>query len=152
MLGKTFILVLLVSSSLLCTSLGCGVDGPDIATVEGTVTMDGKPLEGATVVFVPTGGRPAGGPTDANGKYVLNFSGGRKGAIPGENRVQITTKRDPSSDADGKPVPGKPETIPAEYNSRSTLKFDVKQGEKNIANFDLKSGGKVDGSQAYGSK
>ncbi len=152
MLGKTFIRVSLLSCMVMYTGSGCGDGGPDIATVEGTVTMDGKPLEGATVVFVPPGGRPAGGPTDAKGKYVLNFSGGRKGAIPGENRVQITTKSDPHTAADGKPVPGKPETIPTEYNTRSTLKFDVKQGEKNIANFDLKSGGKVDVSQGYGSK
>jgi hypothetical protein len=42
----------------------------------------------------------------------------------------------------------KKETIPVEYNSRSKLSFKVEAGKKNIANFDLKSGGKVDQSSA----
>lgn len=140
------------SVTILCVSLGCGAGGPEIATVEGTVLMDGKPLKNASVVFVPSGGRPAGGPTDDDGKYVLNFSGGRKGAIPGESRVQITTKADPYTDENGKAVPGRRETVPAEYNTQSTLTFNVKPGEKNVANFELKSGGKIDAGPGYGTK
>lgn len=123
--------------------IGCGPGGPDIASVEGTVTMDGKPLEYATVVFIPTGGRPAGAMTDKEGKYVLNFSAGRKGAIPGPNKIRVTTLRDPSEDEDGNPIPGSKETIAMEYNQQTTLEFNVEAGKKNIANFDLKSGGKI---------
>lgn len=123
---------------------GCGSGGPDIAGVKGKITMDGKPLADATVVFIPkAGGRPAAAKTNAEGLYELNFSGGRKGTIPGANRVRVTTKADPYEGDDGKMVPGKKETIAVEYNQQTTLEFEVVDGQMNEANFDLKSGGKV---------
>ena len=124
-------------------SSGCGSGGPDIARVEGTVTMDGKPLPGAFVVFVPAGGRPAAAETDSNGKYVLEFSGGRRGAIPGKNRVEINTARQPEYEDDGTLIPGVKESVPARYNKQSTLEFDVVDGKKNIADFALESAGRV---------
>lgn len=106
--------------------------------------MDGKPLAHATVVFIPENGRPAGARTDMDGRYVLNFTEGRHGAIPGKSAVRITTLREAEKDAKGKTiVPGSRETIPMEYNAASTLSFDVQPRTKNVANFDLKSGGKV---------
>jgi hypothetical protein len=123
---------------------GCGSSGPEIASVSGHITMDGKPLPKATVVFTPENGRPAGARTDDNGNYVLNFTEGRRGAIPGPNTVQITTVRDPEQDENGKVVvPGSKETVPMEYNAASKLTFTVEPKKKNVANFDLKSGGKV---------
>jgi hypothetical protein len=122
---------------------GCGSGGPDIARVEGVVTMDGKPLPRASVVFVPQGGRPSAAETDANGKYKLEFSGGRKGAIPGPNRVEITTFQEGGYETDGTVIPGAPEVVPAKYNRSSTLEFNVEPGKTNIANFDLDSKGKV---------
>jgi len=106
--------------------------------------MDGKPLAYATVVFIPENGRPAGARTDADGKYVLNFTEGRHGAIPGNTAVRITTLREAERDEKGKTiVPGSRETIPMQYNSASTLSFTVEPKKKNIANFELKSGGKI---------
>lgn len=128
---------------LLCVLCFVGCTKSDIASVEGTVTMDGKPLPGASIMFQPPGGRPSGARTDEDGKYVLNYSGGRKGAIPGLNRVKITTQADPYEDIDGNPVPATKETIPMEYNEESKLEFTVVEGERNIANFDLKSGGPI---------
>ncbi len=122
---------------------GCGSGGPDIASVQGTVTLDGKPLPRADVVFIPTGGRPAAAETDANGKYVLEFSGGRKGAIPGKSRVEINTARPPAANMDGTVTPGAKEMVPAKYNKNTTLVFEVVDGQKNIADFKLESGGKV---------
>jgi hypothetical protein len=122
---------------------GCGPSGPDIASVEGTVTMDGKPLPNAAVVFIPENGRPAGATTDEQGHYVLNFTSGRKGAIPGKNTIRITTLRDADTKEDGTPIPASPETIPMKYNAATELTFDVKDGERNVANFDLKSGGSL---------
>lgn len=130
---------------LAITSLMVGCNrGPEIASVEGTITMDGEPLVDATVIFTPVGGgRPAAARTDEQGHYVLNFSGGRKGAQPGDYIVRVTTAQDPYEDEEGNPVPARRETIPMEYNQESTLKFTVEAKKKNIANFDLKSGGKV---------
>lgn len=132
----------------LCVSLsvcvGCGASGPEIASVSGKITMDGKPLANASVVFIPEDGRPAGARTDANGNYVLNFTEGRRGAIPGKNSVRITTQREAEKDENGKTVvAGSRETIAMEYNAASTLSFTVEPKKKNIANFDLKSGGKI---------
>jgi hypothetical protein len=135
----------LTLSVLLLALAGCGSGGPEIASVSGRVTMDGKPLPHATVVFIPENGRPAGASTDEDGNYVLNFSQGRKGAIPGKNTIRITTLRDPTPGDETKPaIPGSKETVPAEYNSASTLEFTVEPKKKNVANFDLKSGGRVD--------
>jgi hypothetical protein len=123
---------------------GCGASGPEIATVEGTVKLDGSPLANASVVFIPAaGGRPAGARTDAAGHYQLNFSGGRKGAIPGKNKVRISTLRDPAIGDDGQLTPGSPETIPSQYNAQTTLEFDVKADEANVADFDITSEGKL---------
>jgi hypothetical protein len=126
-----------LASLLLLT--GCGSDGPEVASVEGTVTMDGNPLPEASVLFLNQTGRPAAAWTDKNGKYRLAFDEHRSGAIPGASTVRITTARD---GADG--YPGRKESVPADYNTRTTLKFNVEPNKKNIANFDLKSTGKVD--------
>ncbi|MBI3463288.1 MAG: carboxypeptidase regulatory-like domain-containing protein [Planctomycetes bacterium] len=128
----------IVVLGLIC---GCGPGGPEIASVEGTVTMDGKPLANAAVVFIPENGRPAGATTDSQGHYVLNFTSGRKGAIPGKNSIRITTLRDAGEDENGNPIPAQRETVPMKYNAASELTFEVKEGEKNVANFDLVSGG-----------
>ena len=120
---------------------GCGQDGPEISYVEGSIKMDGKPLAGASVTFFPENGRPAGAWTDEDGHYVLNFNLDRKGAIPGKNRVRIGTLRDGGQDPEGKRIPGSPETVPPKYNSQTTLVFVVEQGKKNVANFELVSGG-----------
>ncbi len=137
--------VLCGTSLALLLCLGCGGDkGPEIASVEGTITMDGKPLPNAAVLFLPENGRPGGGRTDENGHYVLNFSGGRQGALLGKSKVRITTLSDPSEAEDGTPIPGQKETIPDEYNTQTTLTYEVKDG-RNVADFDLKSGGKVTG-------
>lgn len=136
--------VLGVTLSLLFVVLaGCGAGGPEIAYVSGKVTMDGKPLPNATVVFVPENGRPAGATTDEDGEYVLNFAQGRKGAIPGSSVIRIMTFRDAGEDENGQSVPGSPETVPSRYNTESTLTFNVEPGKRNVANFELESSGPI---------
>jgi hypothetical protein len=105
--------------------------------------MDGKPLPNATVVFVPANGRPSGATTDEDGNYVLNYTEGRQGAIPGESTVRILTMRDADRDENGQPIPGRPETVPARYNSDSTLTFNVEPEKDNVANFNLTSDGPI---------
>lgn len=123
--------------------VGCGPGGPEIARVEGTVTLDGKPLGRAFVVFIPSGGRPAAAETDANGKYVLDFGDGRLGSVPGVNRVEINTARQPEYEEDGTMIPGVREMVPAKYNKMSTLEFNVERGKTNVADFALDSKGKI---------
>lgn len=70
--------------------VGCN-RGPELAEVEGTVTLNGKPLEKVRVEFHPAGEGPrATAVTDANGKYVLmSDGGGRAGAVVGSNKVVL---------------------------------------------------------------
>ena len=142
------ICIWLVAGLIPAAISGCAEDGPEIADVEGTVTMDGKPLANASVVFVPQGGRPAGARTDDNGHYVLNFSGERQGALPGKSKVRISTLRDPYVAEDGTNVPGTPETVPAKYNAETILEFEVKLSEANVADFNLDSEGELPPVQA----
>ncbi len=50
---------------LLFSLAGCG--GP--VDVQGKVTMNGKPLVGATVVFIPEGGGPEAGSANTPSEY-----------------------------------------------------------------------------------
>jgi hypothetical protein len=70
---------------------GCGPDRPQTVSVTGTVTLDGAPIEGATVGFTPEGGgRPATGTTDASGKFALTTFEEGDGALPGRHTVTIS--------------------------------------------------------------
>ena len=54
-----------------------------VADVVGTVTLDGKPLEGASITFAPQSGRSSSGVTDSSGRYSLNYTGSIRGAMLG---------------------------------------------------------------------
>jgi hypothetical protein len=55
------------------------------------VTLDGAPVAGATVLFMPEGqgGRPASGFTSADGEFRLTTYKDDDGALPGTYRVLI---------------------------------------------------------------
>jgi hypothetical protein len=67
---------------------GCG-GGTKMYPVEGTVTLDGQPLEGAVVTFTSSDGNAvATGVTSASGKFKL-LSGGQEGAKAGTYKVTV---------------------------------------------------------------
>jgi hypothetical protein len=112
-----------------------------LAPVSGKITLDGKPLAGAHIVFQPETDAKApdiGGSyafTNDNGQYTLHtFEGDHAGAALGAHRVQINLK----IDTEGFPRPPV-KTLPPQYNSQSQLQFEVKPGGTDAANFDLKS-------------
>jgi hypothetical protein len=122
--------------------VGCGGgDTPPLGQVTGSVTLDGKPVEGAVIQFEPTtsGFPTAFGQTDKDGKYELWYSRGNKGASLGESLVRIQAFQDANLDAGTK---RRPETIPARYNVMTDLKVEVARGAQ-THNFDLKSGGEI---------
>jgi hypothetical protein len=121
-------LVVLSLGALLVTA-GCGSSGPELATVSGTVKMDGAPLADASVQFVPVSGRPSYGSTDANGYYELEFTAAKSGAVPGEHTVRVSTHRRADPDSGAK---GQPERIPTKYNSKSEIKKTVNPGKNTI--------------------
>ena len=75
---------------VLFAAAGCGRRPP--VPVSGTVTLDGQPVEGATVTFHVLGrdreGRPATGQTDKTGTFHLK-TGNAGGARPGDYKVVI---------------------------------------------------------------
>src|SRR5207237_6583689 len=124
--------------------VGCG--GSNVAPVSGRVTLDGKALPHATVVFQPDSKEKNPGPgstgtTDENGNYSLQLmTGNTKGAVVGKHKVSIT-----AYEGGGEAPSSAPDSVfrkalvPAEYNSNTTLSFEVPSGGSTTANFDLKS-------------
>jgi hypothetical protein len=72
-------------------ALAGGCQG-QLSKVEGIVMLDGKPLEGATVTFVPEGGRgrSASGLTGSDGVFHLTTFNTGDGALPGTYKVTVT--------------------------------------------------------------
>ena len=73
--------------------VGCNTtSNPATSPVTGTVTLDGKVVEGADVIFTPTdtAQRPAMGITDAQGKYSLGTFKADDGAMPGQYTITVT--------------------------------------------------------------
>jgi hypothetical protein len=123
-------LVLLLAIVLLAVALGCGgSDRPDLAEVEGTVTLDGAPLPGARIEFKPAQGKISSATTGENGHYELVYLRDIKGAVPGKHTVTITTASEHQ--------PG--ERLPPRYNRETELTAEVKPGETNEIPFALES-------------
>lgn len=136
--------------------VGCGGSAdttPHTVPVTGVVTLDGKPLEGATVLLIPTDPKTDGcsGTTNAEGKYSLAKST-IPGAMPGTYKVTIEHYASP----DGKPVSfgegidmeqlkmqgAVQQTLQPKYSDaeQTELKADVQDGKPNEIPFALTSG------------
>jgi hypothetical protein len=115
---------------LVISFAGCAKTGAELAPVTGRVTLDGKPLEKADILFQPDGSKPpSSGRTDAEGRYQLAYKRGVMGGTVGSNTVRINISPE---------VVANPPNIPARYNSESELKKEVKSGQ-NEFNFDLRT-------------
>jgi hypothetical protein len=113
---------------LMMSFAGCGKTDSELAPVTGRITLDGKPLEKADILFQPDGSKPpATGRTNADGRYELAYKRGVMGGVVGPNTVRITISPDVVAD---------PPNIPARYNTESELTKEVKSGQ-NEFNFDL---------------
>jgi len=109
--------------------------------------LDGKPLAGAGIMFLPRGetrGNGAMAMTDPKGKYTLKTDHGGPGAPEGEYAVTISKV----VNRDGTPyVPnpnvaeaGERETLPGTYsNSMNTVLTATVPKGGNTINFELKS-------------
>ncbi|QDT95341.1 transthyretin-like family protein [Gimesia aquarii] len=118
---------------------GCGESGPELASVTGHVTLDGKPIANARVEFSPSEGRTSVGTTNAEGVYELQYSIEKAGAVIGSHNIKITTERAATGGEGGEPlVPGSKELLPSIYNSKSSLTEEVTPGE-NMIDFSLSS-------------
>ncbi|HID24385.1 MAG TPA: carboxypeptidase regulatory-like domain-containing protein [Planctomycetaceae bacterium] len=168
MTRKGFVCGLLFGGCVLL-AVGCGGEeagGPRTVDVSGTVTLDGKPLEGADVRFIGPNGKFIGyGRTGADGSYVLV-----QGAVPGTNKVYISkieesdpgqefnyeegvdpgqaaaamqalADPDQATEAVDLEALGSKQLIPDVYSdpSKTKLTFEVPEEGTNKANFQLTS-------------
>lgn len=132
--------------------VGCSKGGGGVSTeyVEGTVHLNGTPVETAQVTFYPKeaqSGMPATGYTDASGKFKLTAAKGDagKGTLSGEYVVTVTkitwlTERQ-MFEGKEQDVPVKEVShIPQIYAAEKTtpLTATVEAGKKNTFSFDLK--------------
>lgn len=130
-------LVFCLALALLVMAVGCD-SGPEMGEVTGIVTIDDEPTANLEVSFDPKvagSGTTAIGYTDASGAYQLSYPGGKIGAPLGEYSVSIV-----AAEMDEEEEAGPPISIPACYNSETTLSHTVTAGV-NTANFNLKSAG-----------
>jgi len=115
---------------LFVTALGCGSNGPEKATVTGTVTFAGKPIEFGMIKFNPIEGTsgPFSSAAIKNGEYRID----NKGGVPvGRHRVQIDGYRKAIVAPPGLPLEEAPpdQYIPAKYNSASELTEEIRADE-----------------------
>jgi hypothetical protein len=107
---------------------GCG-DGPATGEVSGTVKVDGQvPAAGSSITFIPADGKSptAGAVLGEDGRYQVE--------VPiGTARVEIRVPRPMGKRAPKAAGPGAEgglieESLPARYNDKSELTFEVKAG------------------------
>ena len=133
-------------AALLLTVLsGCGDAGLPRVAVKGNVTVDGQPLKSGFITFIPTAGTegPKASGKVADGAYELNR---KDGPMIGKLRVEIRADQDLGYDLDDpedfdakapRVLPKNP--IPPQFNDRSTLVRETKEGETNEFDFDIKT-------------
>jgi hypothetical protein len=121
---------------LLVAALGCG--GDKVVPVSGTISLNGKPLPDAYVVFESVEGdasKNATGVTDDDGVYSLAIADGREGCRVGAHRVMMTTVPPDAMDDERTPLPK--DKIPQRYQTKP-LTFDVPPEGTQDADFELK--------------
>ncbi len=136
--GYTIIIIIAVGIPLL---FGCS-GGSDRKAVEGTVTLDGKPLEKGYVSFRPQQGTksPSGGANVVNGEFSIDPE---RGLLPGKFRVEITASRPTGRQIPdrltGKMMPFEEQYIPAKYNNESKLETEIGADEPRRLEFAITS-------------
>jgi hypothetical protein len=119
---------------MLC--VGCG---QKLVPVSGHVTLDGKALPNATLLFSPDSDKLATGPgsvgkTDNEGSFSLQLmSGNDKGAVPGSYKVTISAYDDDGGPNDS----SKPKS--RKLIVKMEKQFDVPAAGTTEANFELTS-------------
>ncbi|TWU28375.1 carboxypeptidase-like regulatory domain-containing protein [Bythopirellula polymerisocia] len=134
--------------------VGCG-QGVEMAPVSGVVNVDGQPVAGAGVTFIPVdGGRPAWATTDEAGRFELSSKDPGDGARVGDYLVTLVDAPYPVSSGPELADPGlasvfegrqqsrkntKKTMIDLKYASRSTsdLRFTVVAEKENMAEFNF---------------
>ena len=130
---KTYLSALLLVALTFAT--GCGGSGrvePKKVAVTGTVTVDGQPLPDGMVYFKDI----AAGISDSAEVKNGEFSGQ---AEAGKRRVEILAYKTEVTQMGDTKTESKVNTLPAKYNTDSTLSEEVKADGANSYKFDVSS-------------
>ena len=127
---------------LLLLPAGCSGSGK-IAPVSGRVTLNGRPLPNAAVVFQPVAtegsinpGTGSGGFTGSDGRYILTLTGTTtRGAVVGKHKVRITLVPPETGTDDDRPKRVK--QLPSHFNKATKLEYEVPAGGTSTADFPL---------------
>ena len=121
-----------VALVLCVVCLGCGRN--DLGKVEGTVSLDGKPLEGGSAIFYPAEAGPiAYSDIGTNGSYEIRTAS-QAGVLPGSYIATVSYRSGP-------PSPGMTlqqilalEKVPIRYCTKETsdLHVEVNPGRNSI--------------------
>src|SRR6476620_3867291 len=116
----TLAVSILVAAAIVLT--GCPNSRPATYRETGTVTMQGKPVAGAVITFVPTSheGQAASAITDSEGKYALTTWQAGDGARPGEYRVKVSKKEQKIYVEKKTAPPPAKSLVPSKYLDEST--------------------------------
>lgn len=121
------------------STIGCG--GPYNATLTGSVTLDGAPINTGTITFTPTSeGTTAFGRIDDSGAYAV-MTGRESGLTSGEYEVSVIAREKPElADPKAGPPPAGAMITPKWYSDRrqSGLTVSVSPG-RNTYDIELSS-------------
>ncbi|MEX0643322.1 MAG: hypothetical protein WD468_11505 [Pirellulales bacterium] len=132
---------------MLIASIGCGDGKIGRYPVSGTVLVDGKPADGATVYFCPTGGseellreRPFG-TTGPDGKYLLTTLVKDDGAPAGQYKVLVQWIAMVPQKVVDRDRSGGRDRLRGRYMNleKSTLTATVEEGPIELPPFELKT-------------
>lgn len=138
-IGSRFRGAVLVCGMILLACAGCRPGRPLLVPVSGQVLLDGKPVGGASVVFVGEG-RPATGVSDSSGRFSLGTWLVGDGAAAGDYIVCVTQESAPASPAladDAYAVPRN--LLPPAYGAVGTtpLRARIDRGQENHFQLEL---------------
>jgi hypothetical protein len=160
MVNRFFLLASLSVLTMLVVGCGGGVSMPKTVPVTGTVTLDGKPVDGATVSLISEEGSvTSSGKSDSSGKFTLTTIIGSKtapGAVVGKHKVVVakTSSNGAAATSDPKEMMAKMLTnpsntsevketflVPKKYSSPSSsnIEVEVTQAGPNDLKVDLSS-------------
>lgn len=134
-------------TSMFCALFGvvCGCNsGTSLIPVDGTITVGGKPAEGATLMFHPADPKDATGSAvaEVDGTYKV-VTGGEPGLVKGKYTVTVTypdpTKKPTQAQIMmGTAEPG-PDLLKGKYSSKATspLSVEITSASSKLQPFDL---------------
>ena len=117
---------------------GCGPSsGIPTGDVSGTITINGEPVQGITVKFVPDAQmRPSFGETDAKGRYSAKFVRSQSGVTLGPCTVELSIFRGV----------GTKDHLPKEFNveAKENPEFRLDISKKGLVfDYDIKYDGEI---------